>query len=261
MRRFVIGVAVATAGALILTACADSTGGHPAQVGGNTVPKPPTASPRPTTSQPTTSQPTTSQPTTSQPTTSGPTASGGLTDQQAQAALLTAAQVGGGFKAQPANSASTPLPCDQHAPPLDQQFQPSGKARTDLVAPDGQAYVSEEVIGYDSAATADKSLAAGEKGLSCRTATIKVSGHPVVYQIDPVRDVTKYVTTTLSVPVDKALDWTVHTSDVDFELVATKMGAQLVVLTFGASKKADTSKLPSENTIVGAALRKVKAHI
>lgn len=255
MRRFVIGVAMATAGALMTTACASSTGGHPVIVGGRTAPNPPTTSSRPTTSTP----PTGSTPST--PATSQQTTGGGLTDQQAQGALLTAAEVGGGFKAQPANDKSSPLPCDQQAPSLDQQFQPTGKARTDLVAPDGQAYLSEEVIGYDSAATADKSLAAGEKGLSCRRATIQVSGHPVVYRIDPVQDVTKYVTKTLSVPVDKALDWTVHTSVVNIELVATKIGAQLVVLTFGASPRADTANLPNKDKIVADALKKVRAHI
>lgn len=233
MRRFVIGVAMATAGVLGATACASSTGGHPVATGGSR------GFPGPSTSS------------------SQAPMGGGLTDQQAQAALLTAAEVGGGFKAQPSDNTSTPLPCDQQAPPLDQQFQPSAKAKTDLVSPDGQAYLSEEVIGYGSTATADQALAAGEKGLSCRTATVKVNGKPIQYRIDPVEDVTSRV----GVTVDKALLWTVHTSVVTIQLVATKIGAQLVVLSFAASPKADTSKLPDQGKILKDALTKVKAHI
>jgi hypothetical protein len=191
------------------------------------------------------------------PMTSSPAPKGVLTEQQAQAALLSAAEVGGGFKAAPADSTSTPLPCDQNAPPLDQQFQPAAKAKADLVAPDGQAYLSEEIIGYDSAATAAQALAAGEKGLSCRTATIQVNGKPVRYQIQPVQDVTKQV----GVTVDKALLWIVHTDVVDIQLIATKIGAQLAVLSFAASPKADTSKLPDSNKLLTAALAKLKAHM
>jgi hypothetical protein len=237
VRAFVVGLSVAVSGALGVTACSSSTGGNPA-VSGSTQRGPLTSHSRP-----------------APPTSSA--AAGGLTDADARAALLTPGEVGAGFRAMPSDNTSQPLPCDQHSPPLDQQFQPSAKAKTDLVAPDGKAYLSEEVIGYDSATTADQALSAGEKGLSCRTATVPVNGKPLRYRIQPAQD----VTTNLGVPVDKALLWRVHTSIVNIQLVAIKIGAQLVVISFAAPPGADTSALPDPAAVLKAALTKVKAHI
>jgi hypothetical protein len=182
---------------------------------------------------------------------------GTFSDADAHAALLTARQVGAGFRAMPSDEARQPLPCEQQAPPLDQQFRPSAKAKTDLIARDGKAYLSEEVIGYDSAATANKALAAGEKGLSCRTATVRVNGKPLRYRIQPAED----ITTKVGVTVDKAVLWRVSTSIVDIQLVATKIGAQLVVISFAAPPGAGTSDLPNPTSVLKAALTKVKAHI
>lgn len=246
MRRHVVGVAMATAGVLAATACASSTGGHPLGVGGHGVPNP-TSTAHPFPSQPSSS--------------SQPAKGGGLTDQEAQAALLTAAEVGGGFTTQPPNNKSAPLPCDQQAPPLDQQFHPIAKARTDMLSPDGQAYLSEEVIGYDSVATTNQALAAGEKGLSCHTATVNVNGKPTRYTIFPVQDETAALAQNLHIRVDKALLWTVHTNVVNIALLANKIGAQLVVLTFGISPQANTTNLPNRDAIIATALKKAKAHI
>jgi hypothetical protein len=181
----------------------------------------------------------------------------GFTDADAQAALLTASELGPGFREMASDNTSQPLPCDQQSPPLDQQFQPVAKAKTDLVSSNRQAYLSEEVIGYNSAATADQALSAGEKGLSCRRATVQVNGKPIVYRIQPGQD----ITTRVGVTVDKSLLWTVRTTIVNIQLVATKIGAQLVVLSFAAPPNADTSALPNPAVVLKAALAKVKAHI
>jgi hypothetical protein len=232
-----MALAVAVSGALGVSACSSSAGGPPTSLGsthhgslgshsGSVV-----------------------------PTRSG--AAGEFTDADAHAALLTTRQVGAGFRTMPSDEVSQPLPCEQQAPPLDRQFQPTAKAKTDLIARDGKAYLSEEVIGYDSAATANQALAAGEKGLSCRTATVRVNGKPIRYRIQPAQDITANV----GVAVDKALLWRVATSIVNIQLVATKIGAQLVVISFAAPPGADTSDLPNPAAVLKAALTKVKAHI
>ena len=157
----------------------------------------------------------------------------------------------------PSEDTSRPLPCEAQAPPLDQQFQPSAKAKTDLVARDGKAYLSEEVIGYETAATADQALAAGERGFSCRTATVRVNGKPLRYHIQPAQDITANV----GVTVDKAMLWRIRTSIVNIRLVAVKIGAQLIVISFAAPPGTDTSGLPDPVTVLKTAVTKVKAHI
>jgi hypothetical protein len=236
VRRCVMAAAVAVSGTLSVAACSSSAGGPPADLG-NTHGSPSSPS-RPT-----------------RPASSG--AATAFTDADAHDSLLTARQVGAGFRAMPSDDTGQPLPCEQQAPPLDRQFQPSAKAKTDLVARDGKAYLSEEVIGYHTAATANHALAAGERGFSCRAATVQVNGKPVRYRIQPAQDITANV----GVPVDKAMLWRVRTSIVNIQLVAVKIGAQLVVISFAAPPGADTSDLPNPASVLRAALTKVKAHI
>lgn len=241
MRRFVTAVAIATAAAFAATACSSTIAGQPTHAASHSVPIAPTTSSQPATS-------------------SNPSPNAPLTNQQAQAALLTAAEVGGGFTARPSGGTGAPL-CDQHAPPLDQQFPPSGKARIEFIAPGGVALFGEEVLGYDSVTTTDQALAAGERALACRTATIhtQVNGkrQAIQYRIQPAIDVTNLVPVT----VDKALRWVIRTdSHLYIQEVVTKIGANIVVLTFAAATNADTSHLASPATVLGAALRKAKAH-
>lgn len=182
---------------------------------------------------------------------SSPSASGGLTDAQAKAALLTAAEIGGGFAATPPDNTDSPLPCTPSAPSLSKQFPPDVKQEADFAGLNGNALFSEEIESYADAATIAQVIAAGEQGLACKTAT--VGGTKVT--IDGPTD----LTSAAKIAVDKAEAWTLQSSAIDASLIIVQLGRVLVVFSFGAVPGADTSKLPDSEKILDDALAKVAA--
>jgi hypothetical protein len=172
-----------------------------------------------------------------------------LTKTQAQAALLTAAEVGAGFTQTQSDNSNTPLPCTPNEPPLSTQFPPDVDVQADFTGAAGSALFSEEIQTYADAATVAQVIAAGEHGLGCGTAVV---GGVQVQLTGP-----KNVAAQLQVPVDKAEVWTLASSQLNAALIITQIGPQLIVFSFGAAPSVDTSTLPDESSVVVAGLKKV----
>jgi hypothetical protein len=179
---------------------------------------------------------------------------GGLTQQQAQDALLSAADLGTSFSQQPSDDTPTPLPCTPNDPPLDEQVPPKVKALASFANSAGNALLQEEIDGYQDVATTRRALSLGEHGLGCKRATIPSGNSTISVKLTGPVDLTKQ----LSGKADHVDGWQVVGAGVQLVLIAAQVGPQLVVLTFTASKKLDTSTLPNTQTIVEKALTKVQ---
>ena len=229
-------VALAIAAMLGLAACSSSSGGAGVARGA------PTATSTARSAAPT-------------PCCSGSSSSaGGLTQQAAQDALLVGTDVGAGFAQTTSDAGTSPLPCTPNDPPLDQLVPPKVKAQTDFQNSAGSALVSEEIDGYADEATAERVLAAGEKGLACKSATITTGGQKLRVTLQGPTD----LTSSLKVAVDKCEGWQVKASSVDVVLIVARIGPQIVALTFTAATSVDKSTLPSTAAVTGKALSKVK---
>ncbi len=179
---------------------------------------------------------------------------GGLTQQSAQDALLIEADIGGGFAQTTSDATTSPLPCTPNDPPLDQLVPPKVKAQTDFQNSAGSALVSEEIDGYADVATAQRVLAAGEKGLACKTAKIKTGGQTLHVRLQGPVD----LASSLKVSVDKCEGWQVKAPSVGVVLIVARIGPQIVALTFTAATSVDKSTLPNTSTVTEKALSKVK---
>jgi hypothetical protein len=238
MRIAVPAAAVVAVAALVLSACSSTSNGTPTSAASPTGQVPSSAS-TPTGFPPSSS------------TSSTAPSSGGLTEAQAQAALLTAAEVGSGFVQTQTNDIDTPLPCKPDDPPLSHQFPPAAKVDVDFGGAGGKALFSEEIETFDDAGTIAQVIAAGEKGLGCKTAT--VSGTKIA--IEGPTD----LTSDISVPVDKAEAWVVTSTALHASLVIVAMNTQLVVFSFTGDPSVDDSQLPDPPTLITTGLRKVQA--
>jgi hypothetical protein len=186
------------------------------------------------------------------------TASGGLTQQQAQSALLAASDIGSDFVANDHSSTqSSPLPCEPAKPPLDQRYAPTTKAEADFALPSGKAEVDEEIVVYADEATAARALSAGEQGLSCHTATLGSGGNAIRVSIGGPKDVSGQLGP--GVKVDKCEGWLVTATGISAVLVVARIGPQLVVLSFTADTSVDTSTLPNSQDVIKKAIQKVDA--
>jgi hypothetical protein len=180
---------------------------------------------------------------------------GTLTQQQAQDALLSASDLGSTFSEQPSDDSPSPLPCRPNDPPIDEQVPPQVKAVASFANTAGTALLQEEIDGYKDVTTTQRVLALGEDGLSCSHATIPSGNGTINVKLTGPIDLTSQ----LSVKADKVDGWQVSGAGVQLVLIAAQLGSQLVVMTFTASKKLDTSTLPNTQTIVEKALKKVEA--
>jgi hypothetical protein len=224
-------VALAMAALLGAAACSSSSGG----AGGTDTPTAPSTAPTPCCSAPSSS-------------------AGGLTQEAAQDALLVGTDIGGGFAQTTSDADTSPLPCTPNDPPLDKLVPPKVKAQTDFQNSAGSALLSEEIDGYADEATAERVLAAGEKGLACKTATIKTGGQTLQVRLQGPTD----LTSSLKVAVDKCEGWQVKASTVDVVLIVARIGPQIVALTFTAATSLDKTTLPSTADVSEKALSKVE---
>jgi hypothetical protein len=181
-------------------------------------------------------------------------AADGLTQEAAQDALLVGTDIGGGFAQTTSDASTSPLPCTPNDPPLDKLVPPKVKAQTDFQNSAGSALLSEEIDGYADEATAERVLAAGEKGLACKTATIKTGGQTLRVRLQGPTD----LTSSLKVTVDKCEGWQVKASSVDVVLIVARVGPQIVALTFTVATSVDKKTLPSTVAVSEKALSKVK---
>ena len=180
-------------------------------------------------------------------------AADGLTQEAAQDALLVGTDVGGGFAQTTSDAGTSPLPCTPNDPPLDQLVPPKVKAQTDFQNRRDRAAQRRD-HGYADEATAERVLAAGEKGLACKTATIKTGGQTLRVTMQGPTD----LTSSLKVAVDKCEGWQIKASTVEVVLIVARVGPQIVALTFTAATSVDKSTLPSTADVSEKALTKVK---
>jgi hypothetical protein len=233
-RRTIIG-ALAAVAALGIAGCSSSGSGQPSTTSATTS----AASALPTA-----------------PLTGAP--SGSLTQAQANDALLSASDVGSGFVQGLVDSKDDPLPCTPHDKPLDEQVRPTVKAETAFSNSGNTAQLDEEVTAYADVATAEKAVAAGEKGLSCPTATVTASsGQSLKFTLSGPTDLSN----ALHADPHTIESWTIKTAGAEVDLVVARLGSQLVVLTFTASDSVDQTTLPSGPTVVTKALEKVKGEL
>lgn len=231
----IVAASVALLAAATLAACSSTSNGTPTTA--------PSSRTTPSSSGPTGFPSSTSS--------SVPSSTGGLTQAQASAALLTAAEVGGGFAQTQTNDSDTPLPCTPNDPPLSKQFPPVVNVQADFEGAGGNAVVSEQIETFADASAVAEVIAAGEQGLACGTATL--GGAQVT--IDGPTD----LSTEIQVPVDKAEAWVVKSSALNASLIIAQLGQHLVVFAFTAAPSVDTSTLPDVGTVVTAGLEKVSA--
>jgi len=235
MRIAVPAAAVVAVAALALSACSSTSNGTPTNAPSATGQAPSSAS----------------TPTGFPSSSSSAPSTGGLSEAKATAALLTAAEVGGGFTQTQSDDSDTPLPCSPNEPTLSQRFPPDVKVQVDFASASGNALISEEIETYADTDTVAQVVAAGEQGLSCGTTT--VGGTQV--KIDGPTELTSQ----LQVPVDKAEAWVVKSSALNASLIIVQKDQQLVVFSFGAAPSVDTTKLPDPATLVIHGVAKVNA--
>jgi hypothetical protein len=187
---------------------------------------------------------------TTAPSSSGSPTIGGLTQTQAQSALLTAAEVGHGFAQAPTDSSGTNLPCTPNAPTLSAQFPPDVKVQADFGGAAGKALFSEEIETFADADTVAQVVAAGEQGLACTTATV---GGAKVTILGPTD-----LTSGIPVPVDKGETWLLTTKDVHLLVVIVEIDNQLVVFSVTGARSIDRFGGIDPSELIIAGLRKVR---
>lgn len=157
----------------------------------------------------------------------------GMNRVDAQAALLTQAEVGSGLQPAKNDATRTPLPCTPKDPPLDARLPPRVQVQATFLDAAGELSFTEEIDNYGDGATVAKALALGEKGLACTKGTIR----RLQVAIQGPFDLSKSVTAT----VDKVEAWSITSAAAKQSIVVAKIGVHLVALRFGATTGADTS--------------------
>ena len=193
----------------------------------------------------------TSSPTTSE-TPMDPT--GDVTQEQVEAALLTAADVGSGFVDGTYTDTDDPPPCDPTGQPLDQQVPPQVQAGTEIDHSSIAAAFQEEITIYASDDEAANAFTIGTNGLNCTDGTTS-DGTKV--KIDPPQDVSA------TVDPSGAASSTAYTFTGDgYEgvLIVTLAHRVIMVVTAQGATDADTSSLPNPVDIAAAAWQKALAN-
>jgi hypothetical protein len=251
MRRLIASASCMAAAVLVLAGCASVTSGTPHGGGGGSGSFP---APSSQSAGPSQSAPSAGPSASGFPSAPGSSAAGGFTQTQAQAALLTPAQVGAGFVIAQAEADTDPLPCDpQGSAPLDVRVPPAAEAKAEYDHGSDVA-LEEDVLGYADVATADRAYAAGMAGFSCTSGTLyNDDGTTSPVTISDQTDAGS------ALGVENATAWTIMTSQLEGGIVIAQFGARVVALTFVATSSADTGSLPDSETISKAAIAKVQS--
>jgi hypothetical protein len=186
----------------------------------------------------------------------GPSASApaeGLSRAQAQGALLTASEVGGGMSQTGNDTSQTPFPCTPAEPPLDKRVKPQVKVESTFADPNDQQEFTEEIANYGNEAGVTKALSLGEKGLACHNGSVRTKTGSVSVAIGGPLDLAKSITT----QVDKVEGWSIASTTARQTLVVARVGTQLVVLTF-ATVGGSTPDTTNTAAVIEKALAKVR---
>jgi len=176
-----------------------------------------------------------------------------ITQAEAQAALLTPAEVGAKF----AQAAYTPqdqqAPCGAGGPALEDAVPQTLRVGATIVSVTLKASFSEELFAYPDADHAAKALAFLEKGVTCKSGKLPLaSGGLLPVTIGAVQDVTAQLR-----PARKAVAVQVDSSITKIVLAAAQLGRLMVVFTFAAFKSTPDSALPNPIGLAAKAVTKV----
>lgn len=244
---------VATAATLLaltvsLAGCGEDEDGDAGEPVTETV----TESAAPTSSAPTTSA--TASTTDGSVTPMDPTASSDVTQEQAEAALLTPEEVGTDFVLGAYTDSDDPLPCDPGGTPLDVQVPPGVTGGTQIEHSSGEAALIEEIAIYDSEEEAAQAFGIGTAGLSCTDGTLP-DGTAIT--LDAAQDVTADVNTS---GLGTTTAWGFSTDEIEGVFVATLAGRVVLSTSFQSLTGADTSSLPDPIDVQATAFAKALAN-
>lgn len=138
-----------------------------------------------------------------------------------QAGLLTVADLGTGYKQEPADNSESPLPCTPNDPPLNQQVPPQGRAVAQFTNTTGDVAITEDLNRYADVATASRAVAASAKGFTCQTGSL--DGTPVTFTGSGKITVN-------GTQVDAAQGWDLKTSQFVATAILVQIGPKFVGL-------------------------------
>ncbi len=179
---------------------------------------------------------------------------GDITQEQVDAALLTAEELGAGFTEGTWTDTSTPPPCDPNGTPTDEQVPPQITGGVTFESADGTAVMEEELSIYETEDLAAEALQLGSAGLDCAEGTFPDGS---TFSIEGPTDVTADVNTS---GLGTSTLWEVTAEDQEGVLIVTLSSRVLMVNYFASTPGADTSALPNPIDVAEAAFNKALAN-
>ena len=228
---------VATAATLVLSSvlgCSNTTAGKPSK-----------GSPAPTSSA-----------VSSAPPTAGSSSTIALpTQQQLEAALLKASDLGSDFTDGAYTKTNNPLPCaGAGTPSFRKQTAPALDGGASLESAALQAALGEQIFIYADAAAAQQALTVAKNGLNCANGmSYSTDGTSRPIAISPATDVGS------DLSVDAGFTWQLHNTTIQGTAAAIEIGPVILTLSFAAAAGADTSKLPDVLAVAKTAIAKLKS--
>lgn len=172
-------------------------------------------------------------------------------EDQAQAALLTPAEVGPGFTAGTwtASDPKQPTPCG--TPSVDSTLPPQLQVGTVIGLASTQQALQEEIALYTAEEEATEAFQTGSTGLTCTTGTVTFTdGSTAPIAITPAVDVTS------DVGGDEATAWQLRGGGIQGVLVAVRLSGIVVTFQFTAPDTAGDLQ-PDPLTVAKAGMDKI----
>src|SRR3954447_6309786 len=173
---------------------------------------------------------------------------GQLSKAEIDKRLVKAPDLGPDFSDSAFKSTSLPTPCG--GPAINDQVPP--KIDTGNDATSGALFFEEEVLTYDSEASANEALTLFEQQINCTDPTIG-SGQSASFSGPD--DVSSLIDS----PVDAAVQIIVQTEEANGVVVAVRMGNAIAVFQFVGQQGADTSSVPSPDDLVNLGVSRLLA--
>ena len=149
----------------------------------------------------------------------------GLTTSQAQAALLTQAEVGNGLSVSDMKPHNYPLPCTPTAKPLSKLVPPVAHASQTWSDKTDSIEITQTIDNYGDEKTAQHALDLTEAGMSCDSG--EIGSVPVT--IGKPQDLSKNI----KAAVDSIQAWALSASTSHETVIVAKINTQLVTMVFG----------------------------